>query len=363
MTRVRSRIDTGSGGYWNWTHEPDPNKTIEELITLHERCEDVAEGYRPGMPLLITRWSREGGVIHRPPPIHDGIAYFIHYVADAVRTNHWSGHIATGAPSDAGAATIVATRTSPSRAHVDVGVLAAELRELPKLAFSVGNNIIKNLARNHLTASFGLAPLMNDIKRMFEFQESLDKRLKDLRKLANEGSLSRTQSVGTYSATSFDRQYPMQSVGKFITADVTGNTTEKVWGHITWIPHDNFPTLPSAQQALAEKAIFGKTIDLATIWELIPWSWLLDWFGNAGDLIQLTRNIVPAGHGPIQIMRHKRTVYTTPEIGLNTKDGSMSACAVTIESKQRSPASPALDATLPVLTAQQMSILGAISLR
>jgi hypothetical protein len=42
---------------------------------------------------------------------------------------------------------------------------------------------------------------------------------------------------------------------------------------------------------------------LATAWELCPWSWLIDWCTNYGDIIAATRNAIPVTYSDVAIMR------------------------------------------------------------
>jgi hypothetical protein len=42
---------------------------------------------------------------------------------------------------------------------------------------------------------------------------------------------------------------------------------------------------------------------LATAWDLCPWSWLIDWCTNYGDIIEATRNAIPVTYSNVAIMR------------------------------------------------------------
>jgi hypothetical protein len=39
------------------------------------------------------------------------------------------------------------------------------------------------------------------------------------------------------------------------------------------------------RNALAAKRVFGAELTPETLWELTPWSWAIDWFSNAQDVI------------------------------------------------------------------------------
>jgi hypothetical protein len=51
---------------------------------------------------------------------------------------------------------------------------------------------------------------------------------------------------------------------------------------------------------------------LVTFWELMPWSWLIDWCTSYGDILAATRNAIPVTWSKVAIMREtisKRIFY------------------------------------------------------
>jgi hypothetical protein len=77
-------------------------------------------------------------------------------------------------------------------------------------------------------------------------------------------------------------------------------------------------------------------------------------------LLEATRNIVGASHGPIQIMEHIKTtaLHSTPNAGGQVSPGTWS-----LETKRRRSMSYVpVYAQLPILTARQTSILGSIAI-
>lgn len=365
MTRSRTAaVDPVEGeAGWQFTDTiKRPERFGEAALHSIETCVDTGIPWVQGLPFTVHRWARNGGVLHRPQPPSGG-TYFINWAVDSVRSrNSFFEHLHVESPSDTAVATKVAAGTNPNKSYVDLGVMVGELRELPQLAFKVGSDFIKGHAKNNLTIEFGLKPLLSDIRKMFEFQKSFDRRLKNINTLADTGRLSRRMSLGSSSNSTVLKDYPVQSYGRFITRDVHVKTTETVWGHVTWTLVKELPSLPSARQDLASKALFGQTLDLVTLWELLPWSWLIDWFSNAGELISLTRGIIPATHGAVSVMRHKKTTYSFDDYTLPDGTGALTSCEVLVETKSRVPVSPALEAQLPFLTNRQMSILGSIAL-
>jgi hypothetical protein len=62
-----------------------------------------------------------------------------------------------------------------------------------------------------------------------------------------------------------------------------------------------------SRDALLAKEILGVDLDLEVIWNLSPWSWAVDWFSNAGDVISNVNSMVEDG----LIMRYGYIMETT----------------------------------------------------
>jgi len=46
-----------------------------------------------------------------------------------------------------------------------------------------------------------------------------------------------------------------------------------------------------ARKAFLAKEILGIDLDGEVIWNLMPWSWAIDWFANAGDVISNAQSV------------------------------------------------------------------------
>jgi hypothetical protein len=63
----------------------------------------------------------------------------------------------------------------------------------------------------------------------------------------------------------------------------------ETWGTVTWgLKGENvLPVDELSRFNMAIKVVFDlNEIDAATLWDLIPFSWLIDYFTNVGDLLQ-----------------------------------------------------------------------------
>jgi hypothetical protein len=198
---------------------------------------------------------------------------------------------------------------SPTRPGADLGIFLGEFKDVPRMlkgtakAFhdawrAMGGSLTgfapKSVANHWLNTQFGWMPFLNDLRKFQRTTKLLDTKLKRLRR--NNGkwerrggtfiSDSETEIVdqgntnGLYPALIF-YHYETPSGSKL----VTSTTTQQVWFEAAfryWIPGK-----PDSWywKARAMAMLYGLTPSPSLIWELTPWSWLIDWWSNAGDCI------------------------------------------------------------------------------
>lgn len=344
------RLASTSGGNYN-------------VVTTRHTCNDtIADG--DGHPFSTLKYRMTGGVIQSYPEEQSRV--FNQYLADYFVGNaELRNHLPTDAPSDGVVAAWLLNKTNPSRPEVDLPIFIGELKDIPGLIRIAGKNLMKKKqflrrgASANLEYQFGWAPLISDLFKLFTFQGAVDSRVKELKAL-KEGGLSRTRIMGTYS-NHFNEGRVFQSLFSIWSGPVQKITNERVTGHVKWWPIDNgFPKTDAAMLSLARRAALGWTLDASTAWELIPWSWLIDWCTNTGIYLGANRNIVPAWHTPVEVMRHQASIITSGR-AVNVR-GEMSPIYCEVESKSRRRAFPSLQAHLPFLNARQLSILGSIGI-
>lgn len=268
------------------------------------------------------------------------------------------GHLSVpDQPSDALLAADLIARTNPSRPVVDLPVAIFELREIPDLLREEGNKIVRGLAAGNLAYQFGIRPLISDLMNLLNFSDEVAKRQRELEKLAS-GGLRRKRDLWSGSSTGGPFDIIAQSGDKIIVHfDSYKATQRRVWGFIVWTP-DNPKLMKGDARALARKAVLGLTVDFSTAWNAIPWSWLVDWCSNVGDILIAKRNIVGASHGAIQLMTQ---TTTSTRAQLTTYAQFVTPGSWIETSKQRRTVSHVpVDVQLPILNARQLSILGSI---
>lgn len=285
---------------------------------------------------------------------------WVNWVPDRCRNPDDSmfGHvIVPGQPSDAILAADLLARTNPSRASISLPNFVWELREIPSLLKKEGDDFIKNHHRNNLAYEFGIKPLLSDLKKLVNFSQEVTKRQEELEKLFSSG-LHRKRDLWSGSHAAGPLDIIAQSGDKLtIHLAVNKITQRKVWGFVKWFP-DN-PNMPKGDlRAWARKLTAGAEIDFSTLWEAMPWSWLIDWCGNLGDILAANRNIIRSHHSAIQLMTQ---TTTTADVTMNLPPGTYSPGGWSETTKQRRTiAYVPVDFQLPMLTQKQLSILGSI---
>jgi hypothetical protein len=236
------------------------------------------------------------------------------------------------------------------------------LGDVAMLVRNSGRSFLQRAGNANLKYQFGIAPLVGDLVKLLNFQDQLERRIKELEKLASPRGLRRTVLIGEYSATSSKTLSCQSNQASILNRPFSGKSTLIMKAHVRWKPEVELLSIMKSSEsmrALARRAVLGLTLDASTAWELIPWSWLIDWGTNVGTYFKANRNIVPAQLHGVHIMRHTKTTWTTPNYvsGLLT----MSGIKATRTAKTRNPSSVALTAHFPFLTGRQVGIVASLA--
>lgn len=374
-----ARSRTFSQAYTGYSIDLYTNNTSASNMEIQKStCTDVP-GPGDCKDLDINHVLKGGGLIWgtSTKKISSWVKYLGYPVTAQGSDSFYKTHLTSlPARSDGVDATTALSRTNPNRSSIDSLVSMYELRELPALVKDVGGQrleilwknipkskfkFMKRAAQINLIVQFGIAPIIGDVSKLLQFTSLVDQRVKELDKLRTRG-LRRTVTISKDSVT---QDFPSNTVHSSVVTlgcGIRKVTTRTVRGHVRWYPQDNLKLSDSDMRSVAARIVAGGVIDASTLWEALPWTWLIDYFSNVGDVLAASRNIVPVVHDPPVIM-----VETITEISsYNESTASSGKVSFTpirnkVITRTRRTAVPTLEAHMPLLTEKQMSILGSLA--
>lgn len=285
---------------------------------------------------------------------------------------------------------------SPLRPTANLGQFLGELREglpgIPLAAFRKAQ-FFKSLGSEYLRTEFGWKPFIKDLQDMYKTWESLNSRMAQI--IRDNGKPVRrkvTLKHEVITQPSTETVTPCRLYPNMVYEGVYGNeqalldqvktvrteqTKEFIWAvgrtryYIPDVTDDQWTTR-------AKLALFGLNPTPSLIYELMPWSWLIDWFSNAGSVISnwSSNGIADLVIDYAYIMRSfkKETTYSTftyptyaSPWGGGTQIGRFNPVTLvtkeTEERKERIAASPfGFGLQIGSLSARQFAILTALGL-
>lgn len=269
--------------------------------------------------------------------------------------------------------------TAPNRPHVSVPTFIAELKDIPELIRGWGGSILAQLAKGHLTWRWGIAPLISDVRKMFTFLDSVDNRVKDLQSLQAGKYLKKRTVLGNASLYLPPSGVVINSNACFVKAFASTTMSCKTWSTVQWslgtgvglprrVKTDPYWGHAKKLRELAWRLDTGYTNweAIATAWELIPWSWFVDWFTGFGSLIAAANNTVPMNWGNICLMRtlSSKTEYEVDKAASDKWISISGKLTTSCTRKERhvgvGPSGPPTNLLAPFIEGKTWSILGSL---
>jgi len=208
-------------------------------------------------------------------------------------------------------------RFKPKLSTADLGVFFGEIREVPRMLWtsarifkdlwrSVGGNLTghtmaRTAADHWLNTQFGWRPFIGDLQKGFKTFLNADSALKRYReqngtwikrsgKVVSE-PLSRATIVeksGSQDTLFGPNFMPNSLLMLGAQTRISRETSREVWFeglfryYIPSLAVDDVSQLSTMQNYLR---LYGIRINPMLVWNLTPWSWLVDWVSNVGDNI------------------------------------------------------------------------------
>jgi len=282
-------------------------------------------------------------------------------------------------------------KSNPSAPTCSVPTFLAELKDIPGLwkdlkgvpsdlrrlykSFSLvpaairnwGNDLLKQVAKGHITWRWAIRPMLSDLRKMIDFCANVDKTLRNLDTLSKKGSLRTRVSLGQESITEPNVSVFLHSNLDVWKANRTTTTTRKTWFCCRWNSTSltRIPTNYDDRIAYARRLTYGITSyeALATLWEILPWSWFVDWFVGVGTVIQANNNTLNLTHTGSCIMATTRseTKWTVTQAGVwSTISGAPTASWTIKERWSSSPSLPLAPTSAPIVDLSKWSILASL---
>jgi hypothetical protein len=330
------------------------------FLTEYHQVNDYVE---PGdcAAFTVQHYTCEGGRATQFDRSNYWQGWFENTAVTGIRDPGYFPHL-TGLYGDIGDgayATITAARTNPSSPYVDIPVNILELGDVALLLKKAGSSLLQQLASNYIKYQFGIKPIVGDLVKLINFAEQVDRRVKQIEKLRAKG-LRRTITLASLSKSEIQNRV-LNTEDAYWTADFQVQTSCVVKGHARWVPTVDLSHMTQPEMtALAKKAVLGLTIDFATLWEAMPWSWLIDWGTQMGNFLKAQRNIIPAQLETVTISRALTTTYTWP--GADWGYGRITPINIRRWGGYRNPWVVTPTAHLPFLSGDQVGILASLAI-
>jgi len=263
-------------------------------------------------------------------------------------------------------ATMALAQTNPFRDTQSVPVLAWELLECATMFRLVFKTALQLSGDLFLSYKFGWEALISDLKKFAQVSLEIEKRLKDFQSLFFAyGGLRKRVFLDAYSSNDSTYYYGT-FVHLTIPGEVTRRTTHRVWASVRWVPTmealNDVDNLTSYNNALRQ-VLDLESLDPETVWQMVPFSFLVDYFANVSAYLQATGGRVLAKPSEICIMQMSTTRVTGGPIPgaapTTLGGGSVSHERLT----RRRVVHPVSDLAVPVssfLTTGQQNVIAAL---
>jgi hypothetical protein len=327
--------------------------------------EDVVGNYPHVNACIQSKVSKSGGIMSgRSSRWGGSVTYILDYNTYPAQRFSLIGPlehlVIPNVPSDNWAASEVQGATNPSEPSVAIPVAIGELKDIPKM---LQRKVKAEGGNSTLDSQFGWGPMVDDVLKLFNVVDSVEKRLKVLKQLGRGKPMSRRRTVfsGTLSSSDTTRKitdsHPRGSLWTNLDHKTTRLTKQAT---IRWAPTFNISELdPNELRKLALRQVLGLDPQHIgkSLYELMPWTWFIDYFSNLGDLVSTSQNSVASPTGLAAVSTVTTTTLNVSGYEFSEPGVSCSPFRMIRRDWVRNPIFPVLEFRLPILTAGQTTTL------
>lgn len=194
-----------------------------------------------------------------------------------------------------GFGTSAIAKTEPTNPAFSLSEFIGELRRegLPNLPGSTlrdKTNYARSAGSEYLNVEFGWAPLVRGVrdfaKAVRDADETIVQYNRDSGRLIRREMILgdeayRTNGGGTFTSS------PSSALGS-MPGSIIKSRIRKTWfsgAYTYYLPTGNGVSDRFARYGSYARRILGVELTPEVMWNLAPWTWALDWFGNMGDIV------------------------------------------------------------------------------
>jgi len=185
--------------------------------------------------------------------------------------------------------------THPFRSEFSVPTAIAELLDMGQLFKMAAKSYAGLLGGGYLNYRFGIVQFHKDIQTLSTITTSIESRIKEFDSMNLFGGLRRAPKKPLYSTSGSAQSISTlhSEFGTFVDATKSTNWTYRITGSVRWRWKGGIYVSLSKLEAFNEavKAVLDLgELDASTIWNSIPWTWLVDYFADIGSYLQAHEN-------------------------------------------------------------------------
>lgn len=280
----------------------------------------------------------------------------------------------------------VAASTAPLRPVVNVFTNLAEFRDFPLLLKYFGDILLglqsrnplpylfgpRGLSAHTLAYQFGWGPILQDLSKLIDFGRLVDIRQKEIGDLNSGKDVRRKIQFGRINGGFSDTETVHSTFSIVITPNRNVTHDTEAWATIHWKLADMnlLGQKPSWLTAFAivygvRPGLDGFTTLITQIWKALPWSWMIDWFANISDALEVSRNMLHYSPSRINLMWKTTKIATyQPLHPSGTRRFNGGSRTVTIKNRKQlsTSAVTGIRLRLPFLDNFKLSVLGSLAI-
>lgn len=180
----------------------------------------------------------------------------------------------------------------------------------PGRVINDGLSVAQEAASMQIALQFGWIPMVSDIQKLLSLGASIEKRRSELVRLGSGKGLRRRVRLQerTGWATGTAEVISGPNINTSLAAPISVTKSARRWGTVRWKPSLQSIRDAPISDAQIWRVLTGVTVSSlpSLLWELLPWSWLIDYFSNVGSFLQSVQNEFDAVPHDACIMTHLR---------------------------------------------------------